>query len=222
MPFNEKKKNSVNTRRLVVVLILLFIVISVSSGCLDSISKRAEITRQLEQAEPLMENVESEIADMNVYLSDPGNSDPVEVQSRLAVLKSDMNEINTIMAGIDRSALTESEREDLDAGLFAMEYMSDFIDSVSVRLPEMLRIANNMEDAAEARNVQRARSAMHDMHDLIESFLSDLDVLEDKLVEKQESSDSEKIDEFCSQNLAQIRDWKSQFKTLQREIDEVL
>ncbi|WP_048148632.1 hypothetical protein [Methanolacinia paynteri] len=222
MPFNEKKKNSVNNRGLVVVLILLFIVISVSSGCLDSISKRAEITRQLEQAEPLMENVESEIADMNVYLSDPGNSDSVEVQSRLAVLKSDMNEINTIMAGIDRSALTESEREDLDAGLFAMEYMSDFIDSVSVRLPEMLRIANNMEDAAEARNVQRARSAMHDMHDLIESFLSDLDVLEDKLVEKQESSDSEKIDEFCSQNLAQIRDWKSQFKTLQREIDEVL
>ena len=222
MPFNEKKKKSVNTRRLVVVLILLFIFISVSPGCLDSISKRAEITRQLEQAEPLMENIESEIADMSVYLGDPGNSDPVEVQSRLAVLKSDMNEINTILVGIDRSVLTDSEREDLDATLFAMEYTSDLIDSVSAHVPEMIRIAKNLNDAAEARNVQRARSAMHDMYDFSELFLSDLNVLEKKLVEKQKSSDSEKIDEFCSQNLAQIRDWKSQFKTLLKKIDEVL
>lgn len=222
MPFNEKKKKSVNTRGLAVVLILLFIVISVSPGCLDSINKRAEVMRQLEQMEPLMDNVESELADMSAYMSDPGNSDPAEVQSRLAVLKSDLNEINTILIGIDPSVLTDRERETLDETLFAMDYVSDFVDSISVRLPEMIRITKNMEDATEARNVQRARSAMHDLYDFSELFLSDLDVLEKKLVDEQESSDSEKVNEFCSQNLAQIRNWKSQFKAFQKKLDGVL
>ena len=207
--------------RLVAAIFVLLILVAMGGACLGFISKRDEASDQLSRVNDLNSQVALKFADTNINSENICNYDKNEFMSKMIDVKSDLVTIENILNDIDRTVLTDSEDEYLEVIIFENELSSDIMDSCIKYFPGIMQGLYDL-NKADPDDHYRIKIILTDVISDMESYLIDLDNIENKIVNREKSQNSDEMDKYCSKKLNMIKNMKSDLKKSISPLKETL
>lgn len=206
-----RKKGFSKTGKLIAVIFILFILVAMAGVCIGFMGKRGVAAEQINQVNDLNSQVALQFADTNINSENILNYDQNEFMSNLIEVKSTLVTIDNIIDDIDRSALLDSENKYLEVATFENELNSDTVDSCIMWFPGIMQGLSDLEQA-DPDDHYRIKIILTGVISNMESYQNDLDNIENKIINKENSFNSDEMDEYCSKKLTMIGSMKSDLK----------